>query len=62
MNFRTPDGEGRSQNAARRYKIFAKVKEILNERFGQQLLEMAKQYQEEVERQEVEIEKMGGKG
>ena len=39
------------RDAAREHKIFTKVKEILNERFGEQLMETARQYQEEMRKQ-----------
>ena len=39
------------RDAARKYRIFTMVKGIPNERFGQHLIETARQYQYEMERQ-----------
>ena len=39
------------RDAARKHKIFTKVKEIINEKFGGQLMETARQYQEEMREQ-----------
>ena len=47
-----------AREAARKNKIFTKVKEMLNEKFAQQLLETAKQYHAQATTHELEIQKI----
>jgi MinD superfamily P-loop ATPase len=47
-----------AQEAAKKYKIFVKVKKMLEEKFANQLIETAKQYAQESSKQEEAMEKI----
>ena len=46
------------RDEARKHKIFAKVKKLLNEKFAHQLIETAKSYSEEISSQEKKMKEM----
>ena len=49
------------RDEARKHKIFAKVKKLLNEKFAHQLIETAKSYSEEMSSQGKKMEEMSNK-
>ena len=49
------------RDEARKHKIFAKVKKLLNEKFAHQLIETAKSYSEEISSQGKKMEEMDNK-